>query len=344
MSSIHVFNVCCSRFRWQLIATVTDGRCRQHTSHAFSVHIARAEWWVAQHIRSSVCTSAFHLICMVIHVVRLSVLWLSVPHLVPLRVFLLSFLLPGHWPVPLPPCGRHRGNIPLALRQMRSLALWPKTPLTGYDSKLPDDFTTQRLVKSSSRSNPGRPVHELSSLSSCSREKPSRDSENERIRILFERQKEQILAGFRAEIQKHEFQADSDRRSIRELSGIIEFQRREIDHALTGDEQLRRDQQLLHEQLSEQNWDLREAYMKTHNEMEELKRFQGSTFDELSRKDWSKIETPSLNSQPEFRNYRMKLIVCFERFLEMLNQYAVDCSTFPVNLRFSHLFQILVEC
>ena len=78
----------------------------------------------------------------------------------------------------------------------------------------------------------GRPVHELSSLSSRSREKPSRDSENERIRILFERQKEQILADFKAEIHKHDFQADSDRRSIQELSGIIESQRREIDHTL----------------------------------------------------------------------------------------------------------------
>ena len=35
----------------------------------------------------------------------------------------------------------------------------------------------------------GRPVHELSSLGSSSREKPCRDSENERIRILLERQK-----------------------------------------------------------------------------------------------------------------------------------------------------------
>ena len=108
--------------------------------------------------------------------------------------------------------------------------------------------------------------------------------EHETIRILFERQKKQILADFRAEIQKHEFQADSDRRSIQELSGIIESQRREIDHALAGDEQLRRDQQLLHEQLSEQNRDLRETHMKSLNEMEELKRFQGSTFDEFSRR------------------------------------------------------------
>ena len=127
-------------------------------------------------------------------------------------------------------------------------------------------------------------MHELSSLSSRSREKPSRDSENEQIRILLERQKEQILADFRAEIHKHEFQADSDRRSIQELSGIIESQRREIDHTLACNQQLRRDQQLLHDHLSEQNRDLREAQMKSLNEMEELKRFQGSTFDTISRR------------------------------------------------------------
>ena len=107
---------------------------------------------------------------------------------------------------------------------------------------------------------------------------------NERIRILLERQEEQILAEVRSEIQKHEIQADSDRRRIQELNGIIESQRREIDHTLAGDEQLRRDQQLLHEELLEQNRDLREAHMKSLNEMEELNRFQGSTFDGFSRR------------------------------------------------------------
>ena len=85
---------------------------------------------------------------------------------------------------------------------------------------------------------------------------------NEQIRIHLERQKEQILADFRAEIHKHEFQADSDRRSIQALNGILESQRREIDHTLACDEQLRRDQQLLREQLSEQNRDLRETQEK----------------------------------------------------------------------------------
>ena len=86
------------------------------------------------------------------------------------------------------------------------------------------------------------------------------------------------------EIQKHEFQADSDWRRIHELSGIIESQRREFDHTVAGDEQLRGDQLLLHEQLSDPNRDLPEAHVKSLNEMEELKRFQGSTFDEFSRR------------------------------------------------------------
>ena len=125
-----------------------------------------------------------------------------------------------------------------------------------------------------------RLVHELSSC----RQKSSREIENERIRILLERQKEHILTEARNEIQKHEVQADSDGRSIQELNGIFESQRREIDHTLAGDEQLRRDQLLLHEQLSEQNRDLRESHMKSLHEMEELKRVQGSRFDEFSKR------------------------------------------------------------
>ena len=84
--------------------------------------------------------------------------------------------------------------------------------------------------------------------------------------------------------------------------------RRDIDRALACDEQLRRDQLLLHEQLSEQNRDLREAHMKSLNEMEKLKRVQGSRFDEFSRRRLSKIKTLFMNSRPEFRNYRMSSI------------------------------------
>ena len=40
----------------------------------------------------------------------------------------------------------------------------------------------------------------------------------------------------------------------------------------------------IHEQLLEQNWDLREAHDKSLNEMEESERFQGSTFDTIARR------------------------------------------------------------
>ena len=80
--------------------------------------------------------------------------------------------------------------------------------------------------------------------------------------VRLERQKEQILADCTAEIQKHEFQADCDRRSIQKLNGAIESQRGEVNRALAGDEQLRQDQQLLHEQQLEQNRDLREVHEK----------------------------------------------------------------------------------
>ena len=68
------------------------------------------------------------------------------------------------------------------------------------------------------------------------------------------------------------------------MNEVIESQRGEIYRAHQGDEQFRRDQQLLHEQLLEQNRDLREAHEKSLNEMEELKRFQGSTFDAISKR------------------------------------------------------------
>ena len=59
----------------------------------------------------------------------------------------------------------------------------------------------------------GRPVVEqFDSQVSSVREIPSHSSESEQIRILLERQREQILADCQAEIRKHEFQADYDRR------------------------------------------------------------------------------------------------------------------------------------
>ena len=68
------------------------------------------------------------------------------------------------------------------------------------------------------------------------------------------------------------------------MNGIIDCQRREIDHTIASDEQSRRDQLLLQEQLSEQNRNLREVHMKSLHEMEELKRVQELRIDEFSRR------------------------------------------------------------
>ena len=66
------------------------------------------------------------------------------------------------------------------------------------------------------------------------------------------------------------------------MSETIESQQEELHRAQA--EERRRQDQLLHEQLLKQNWDLREAHEKSLNEMEELKRFQGSTFDTIARR------------------------------------------------------------
>ena len=73
---------------------------------------------------------------------------------------------------------------------------------------------------------------------------------NAQIRLLLDRQKERILAECRAESKKHGFQADYDRRSVRKLGEIIESQQEEL-HCAQAEEFHRRDQQLLHEEVSE---------------------------------------------------------------------------------------------
>ena len=109
------------------------------------------------------------------------------------------------------------------------------------------------------------------------------NTEHAQIRTLLDPQKEQILAECQAETKKHQFQAGYDRTSIQKLNGIIESQQEEL-HRAQAEELHRRDQQLLHEQLLEQNSELREAHEKSLKEMEELKKFQSSTFDTIARR------------------------------------------------------------
>ena len=118
----------------------------------------------------------------------------------------------------------------------------------------------------------GNPV--VCRLVSSAQETQRQNSESEQIRTLLDRQREQILADCQAEIRKHEFQADYDRRRKQKLNETIESQQEEL-HRAQAEERRRQDHQLLHEQLLKQLWDVLEAHEKSLNDMEELKRFSG---------------------------------------------------------------------
>ena len=76
------------------------------------------------------------------------------------------------------------------------------------------------------------------------------------IRTLLDDQKEQILAEYQARINHHEFQAA----------------------------RAEEEQRLLQGQLWQQKLELRQAHQKSLTEMEELRKFQSSTFDTIARR------------------------------------------------------------
>ena len=101
--------------------------------------------------------------------------------------------------------------------------------------------------------------------------RPAEQSSQEaQIRTLLDKQKERILAECQAEINKHEFQAACDRRSLRKLGEIVESQQEEL-YCARAEEVQRRDQQLLQGQSKQQNLEIREAHQKSLSEMEEFK-------------------------------------------------------------------------
>ena len=111
------------------------------------------------------------------------------------------------------------------------------------------------------------------------------------------------------------------------MNGVIESQRGEIYRDLQGDEQHRRVQQFFHEQLLEQILDLREAYEKSHNEMEELKRFQGSTFDTFSKRKLIEDRDTVLELTGKIQELQNEINCMNDSRDFMLNQYAVDNPT-----------------
>ena len=121
----------------------------------------------------------------------------------------------------------------------------------------------ERVAKSHERS--GQPVVERGQ---------ELNTEHAQIRTLLDRQREQIIADCQADIRRHEFQTNYDRRRIQKLSETIESQQEKL-HRAQAEELQRRDQHLLHEQLLKRHWDLREAHDKSqrNGRIEEVSEF-----------------------------------------------------------------------
>ena len=98
-------------------------------------------------------------------------------------------------------------------------------------------------------------LNEKTCLSVCRRQCPTERSdllETERGDLLSEVTRKHTEC--QARINRHEFQAAYDRRSLRKLGEIVEPQREEL-HCARAEEVQQRDQLLLREQLMQQNLD-----------------------------------------------------------------------------------------
>ena len=133
------------------------------------------------------------------------------------------------------------------------------------------------LSSSSVSDRTGRPVGDR-----AGRPAEQRNQEAQ-ISTLLDKQKEQILAECQAEINRHEFQAAYDRRSLLKLKEIVESQQEQL-HCARAEEVQQRDQQLLQGQLLKQNSELREAHQKSLSDMDEFWKFQSSTFNTVARR------------------------------------------------------------
>ena len=80
--------------------------------------------------------------------------------------------------------------------------------------------------------------------------------------------------------------------------------------------------------------------------MEELKKFQSSTFDTIARRRLVEDQATILELTGKIQELQNE-INCMKDstdFLRMLNQFAVEIHTLPVDQCLSHLIQFLQEC
>ena len=131
---------------------------------------------------------------------------------------------------------------------------------------------------------------------------------------------------------------------FQKLNETIESQQEEL-HRAQAEERRRQDHQLLHEKLLQQNWDLREAVDKSLKEMEELKKFQSSTFDKIARRRLIENQDTILEFTAKIQELQNE-INCMNTSRDFKDAESVRSghSHVPNQPVFSHLIQFLVEC
>ena len=116
--------------------------------------------------------------------------------------------------------------------------------------------------------------------------------------------------------------------------------------AAQAEEHQRRDQQLLHAQIVQQNWELREAHDKSLNEMEELKKFQSSTFDTFARRSLVEDQNTILELSGRVQELQNK-INCMNDSKEFQDAESVRSGNSHVTSRpvsIPTVIQFLKEC
>ena len=143
------------------------------------------------------------------------------------------------------------------------------------------------------------------------------NSSKAQIRTLLEEQRQIILADCDARVSHHEL------------------------HAAHAEEERR----LLQGQLWQQKLEFREAHQRSLTEMEELQKFQSSAFDTFARRKLDEDQNTILELSGRVQELQNEVNCMNEsKIFRVLNQFAVEIPTLPVDQCHSHLIQYLKGC
>ena len=105
------------------------------------------------------------------------------------------------------------------------------------------------------------------------------------------------------------------------------------------------ERRILREELWRQQMEFREAHQQSLTEMEELRKFQSSTFDTLARRKFIEVQNTILELSGRVQELQNE-VNCMNdlRTFRTLNRYAVEIPTLPINRCYSLNILFLMGC